>query len=66
MLLSNYFLPILKENPKEASISSHQLMLRAGLIKQSVSGIYTYLPYGLAIIKNITNIIIDVSIKAVQ
>jgi prolyl-tRNA synthetase len=59
MLLSNYFLPILKENPKEASISSHQLMLRAGLIKQSVSGIYTYLPYGLAIIKNITNIIID-------
>ena len=46
MKLSNYFLPILKENPSEAKIKSHQLMLRAGMIRQSASGIYSWLPMG--------------------
>ena len=46
MYLSNYFLPILKNNPSEAQIKSHQLMLRVGMIKQSSSGIYSWLPMG--------------------
>jgi Prolyl-tRNA synthetase len=50
MLLSKYFLPILKENPSEAQIASHRLMLRAGMIRQSTSGIYTWLPYGLRVL----------------
>ena len=57
MYLSQYFLPTLKENPKEAAIKSHQLMLRAGLIRQEVSGIYTWLPMGLTVLRNIENII---------
>ena len=44
MLLSRFFLPILKENPKEAQIPSHILMLLAGLCQQSTSGIYSWLP----------------------
>jgi len=56
MLLSRFFLPILKENPKEAKIPSHILMLRAGLCQQSTSGIYSWLPFGKLILDNITNI----------
>ena len=56
MLLSRFFLPILKENPKEAQISSHILMLRAGLCQQSTSGIYSWLPLGKLILDKITNI----------
>ena len=56
MLLSRFFLPILKENPKEAKIPSHILMLRAGLCQQSTSGIYSWLPLGKLILDNITNI----------
>ena len=48
MRLSRYFLPILRENPKEAEIVSHQLMLRAGMIRQESAGIYSWLPLGLA------------------
>ena len=47
MRLSRYFLPLLKENPAEAQIISHRLMLRSGMIKQSSSGIYSWLPMGL-------------------
>ena len=57
MYLSNYFLPILKNNPSEAQIKSHQLMLRAGMIKQSSSGIYSWLPMGFKIMKKIENIV---------
>jgi prolyl-tRNA synthetase len=57
MRLSHYFIPILKENPSEASIPSHQLMLRAGMIRQITSGIYTWLPLGLKVLRNIENII---------
>ena len=56
MLLTRFFLPILKENPKEAEIPSHILMLRAGLCQQSTSGIYSWLPLGKLILDNITNI----------
>src|ERR671935_232166 len=44
MRLSAYFLPLLRENPSEAQIVSHRLMLRAGMIRQSSAGIYTWLP----------------------
>ena len=57
MKRSQLFLPTLKENPSEASIISHRLMLRSGMIRQSSSGIYTWLPLGYKILKNIENII---------
>ena len=64
MRLSRYFLPVLKENPAEAQIVSHRLMLRAGMIKQSAAGIYSWLPLGLKVLKNIENIIHDEQEKA--
>ena len=57
MKLSNYFLPILKETPSEAKIKSHQLMLRSGMIRQSSSGIYSWLPLGFKVLKNIENVV---------
>ena len=57
MRYSQYFLPTLKENPKEAEIVSHQLMLRAGLIRQTSSGIYAWLPLGYKILKKIMDIV---------
>jgi prolyl-tRNA synthetase len=57
MRLSRYFLPILKENPKEAEIVSHRLMLRAGMIRQQSAGIYSWLPLGLRVLKNIERIV---------
>ncbi|MDC0094049.1 proline--tRNA ligase [Alphaproteobacteria bacterium] len=56
MLLSHFFLPILKESPKEAEIASHVLMLRSGMIQQSSSGIYSWLPLGKIILDKITSI----------
>ena len=64
MRLSNYFLPILKEVPAEAQIVSHQLMLRSGMIKQSSSGIYSWLPIGLKVLEKVENIVNDEQIKA--
>ena len=57
MHLSRYFLPVLREVPKEAEIVSHQMMLRAGMIKQSAAGIYSWLPLGLKVLKKIENIV---------
>ncbi len=57
MLLSKSFIPILKNNPTEAKIKSHQLMLRAGMIRQSSAGIYSWLPLGFKIMKKIENIV---------
>ncbi|MDB2414616.1 proline--tRNA ligase [Rickettsiales bacterium] len=57
MRLSRYFLPIIKENPAEAKIVSHRLMLRAGMVRQLTSGIYNWLPLGLAVLKNIEEIV---------
>jgi prolyl-tRNA synthetase len=57
MRLSRYFLPILRENPKEAEIVSHRLMLRAGMIRQESAGIYAWLPLGLRVLNKINAII---------
>ena len=57
MRLSRYFLPILRDNPKEAEIVSHRLMLRAGMIRQEASGIYAWLPLGLRVLKKIEAIV---------
>ena len=57
MRLTNYFLPVLKESPSDAEIVSHQLMMRAGMISQSSSGIYSWLPLGLRVLKKIENIV---------
>ncbi len=57
MRRSEYFLPTLKENPKEAQIVSHTYMLRAGMIRQSSAGIYSWLPLGFNVLKNIEQII---------
>lgn len=57
MLLSQYFLPVLKEQPSEAQIVSHSLMLKAGMIRQSSAGIYSWLPLGLKVLKNVENIV---------
>jgi len=54
---SEFFIPTLKEVPAEAEIISHQLMLRAGMIKKLSAGIYAYLPYGLRAIKKVENIV---------
>ncbi len=57
MKLSQYFLPTLKENPIDATVVSHQLMIRAGMIRQTASGIYTWLPLGLKVLRNVEKII---------
>ena len=57
MRLSRYFLPTLKENPAEAEIVSHRLMLRAGMIRQGAAGIYSWLPLGNAVLQNIEQIV---------
>ena len=57
MRLSQYFLPTLRETPKEAQIVSHRLMLRAGMIQQSSAGIYSWLPLGLKVMRKIEQIV---------
>jgi prolyl-tRNA synthetase len=57
MRLSQYFLPLLRENPSEAQIVSHRLMLRAGMIRQSSAGIYSWLPLGLRVLKRVEQIV---------
>ena len=57
MRLTRYFMPTLKENPSEAQVVSHRLMLRAGMIRQSSAGIYSWLPLGLKVLKKIEHIV---------
>ncbi len=57
MRLSVYFLPTLKENPAEAQIVSHRLMLRAGMVRQSAAGIYSWLPLGHRVLRKIEQIV---------
>lgn len=57
MQLSQFFLPLIKENPSEALVASHRLMLRSGMIRQISSGIYSWLPLGLKVLKNVEHII---------
>jgi prolyl-tRNA synthetase len=54
MRLSRYFLPILRETPKEAEIVSHRLMLRAGMVRQESAGIYAWLPLGLKVLNKVS------------
>ncbi|MGR3636937.1 MAG: proline--tRNA ligase [Shimia sp.] len=64
MRLTRYFLPVLKETPSEAQILSHRLMLRAGMIKQSAAGIYSWLPLGFKVLRKIENIVHEEQIRA--
>ncbi len=57
MRLSRFFLPVLKENPSEAQIVSHRLMLRAGMVRQNAAGIYSWLPLGHRVLKRIEQIV---------
>jgi prolyl-tRNA synthetase len=57
MRLSRFFLPILKEAPREAEIVSHRLMLRAGMMRQEAAGIYAFLPLGLRVLRKIEQIV---------
>ena len=57
MRLSRYFMPVLRETPKEAEIVSHQLMLRSGMIKQQSAGIYSWLPLGYKVLRKVEQIV---------
>ena len=57
MRLSRYFLPVLRDDPKEAEIVSHKLMLRSGMIRQEAAGSYSWLPLGLRVLKKIEQIV---------
>ena len=57
MRVSKMLMPTLREVPAEAEIRSHQLMLRAGLMRKSASGIYSYLPLGVKTLQNVEKII---------
>ncbi|MES2343372.1 MAG: proline--tRNA ligase, partial [Pseudomonadota bacterium] len=57
MRLSRYFMPTLREAPSDAQVVSHQLMLRAGMIRQEAAGIYAWLPLGLRVLKKIEQIV---------
>lgn len=64
MRLTRYFLPVLKETPADAQIVSHRYMLRAGMIKQASAGIYSWLPLGYKVLRNIENIVHEEQIRA--
>lgn len=64
MRLTRYFLPVLKENPAEAQIVSHRLMLRAGMMKQAASGIYSWLPLGFKVLRKLENIVHEEQMRA--
>ena len=57
MRYSQYFIPTVKETPSDAEVASHQLMLRAGMIRKLAAGIYNYLPLGLRSIRKVENIV---------
>jgi len=57
MRYSQTFVPTLKETPAEAEVVSHRLLLRAGYIRKLTAGVYTYLPFGLAVIRKVEKIV---------
>ena len=57
MKYSNFFIPTFRENPSDAKLTSHALMIKSGMIKQETSGIYSWLPLGYRVLKKIINII---------
>ena len=64
MRLSRYFIPVLKENPADAQIVSHRFMLRAGMIKQSSAGIYSWLPLGFKVLRKLEDIVHEEQVRA--
>ena len=64
MRLTRYFLPVLRENPSEAQIVSHRLMLRAGMIKQQAAGIYSWLPLGFRVLQRLEQIVHQEQVRA--
>ena len=64
MRMTRYFMPILKEDPAEAAIVSHRLMLRAGMIRQSSAGIYSWLPFGFKVLRKLENIVHEEQVRA--
>ena len=64
MRLSHYFMPILRDDPKEAEIVSHKLMLRAGMVRQEAAGSYSWLPMGFRVLKKIEQIVREEQDKA--
>ena len=64
MRLSRYFIPVLKENPADAQIVSHRFMLRAGMIKQSSAGIYSWLPLGFKLLRKLEDIVHEEQVRA--
>ncbi len=64
MRCSSYFLPTLKENPSEAKVPSHRLMLRSGMIRMVTAGVYNWLPLGLRVIRKVENIVREEMDKA--
>ena len=57
MRATNLFIPTLKESPNDAEIVSHKLMLRAGMIRNLASGLYTWLPLGLRVLRKVEKIV---------
>ncbi len=57
MKFSQLFLPVLKEDPAEAQVVSHKLLVRAGMIRQVTSGVYNWLPFGLQVLRKVENIV---------
>ncbi|MGH7884545.1 MAG: proline--tRNA ligase, partial [Thermodesulfobacteriota bacterium] len=57
MRFSNYFIPTLRDNPADAEVISHKLMVRAGMIRKLAAGIYNYLPLGYRSIKKVEKIV---------
>ena len=64
MRLTRYFLPVLKETPADAQIVSHRYMLRAGMIRQASAGIYSWLPLGYKVLRNIEKIVHEEQMRA--
>ncbi len=64
MRMTRYFLPLLKEVPSDAQIASHQLMMRAGMIRQAAAGIYSWLPLGLRVMQKIERIVVEEQTRA--
>ena len=64
MRMSEFFLPTLREDPSEAQIVSHRFMLRAGMIRQSSAGIYSWLPLGLRVLKKVEAIVREEQVRA--
>ncbi|HGM2629073.1 TPA: proline--tRNA ligase, partial [Neisseria gonorrhoeae] len=57
MKASQFFISTLKEAPAEAAFASHKLMIRAGLIKANASGLYTWMPMGLRVLRKVENVV---------